>query len=77
LIPRHTVPRPESNIIVTDHMGRVEEWDCIHCVHCSMVMKVGPGAGKRGFCMNCMGPLCGKTSCLTTCTPIDKVIYGD
>ena len=77
LLPKLTVPRPKSNIIITHGSGRVDEFDCVSCVHCGKVMKIEAGSGKeRGFCMSCMGPTCGKDGCEKTCTPMERTLYG-
>ena len=47
--------------------------DTLQCVHCQAHWVPMKGSGiVRGFCMNCMGPVCGKKC--ATCTPIKKRI---
>ena len=65
-----TVLRPKSNIIITGD-GRVEEYDCIHCVHCQSVMRVGTDR-NQSWCNKCMGPTCHKIGCCTMCVPLEK-----
>lgn len=78
LIPKLTVPSPKSNIIIAHEMGKVDEWDCVQCVHCTGAIKIEAGSGKkRGFCMKCMGPTCGQPDCESGCRPAKKLIYGD
>jgi hypothetical protein len=77
LIPRHTVLRPKSNIIITNEFGPPDELDCVQCVHCTGAIKIVAGSGKkRGFCMKCMGPTCGQPDCENGCRPAAKLIYG-
>lgn len=43
------------------------------CVHCGMHWVPQTGSGiRRGFCIKCMGPLCGKWECLRRCIPFEK-----
>ncbi len=67
---RVTVLRPQSNIIINDD-GRILEYDCVHCVHCQMVMRVGSNREQR-WCNKCMGPTCHKPGCITMCVPLEK-----
>lgn len=40
------------------------EYRGLQCVHCGMHWLVVPGSGiRRGWCMNCNGPECGKDEC--------------
>jgi len=35
--------------------------DTLMCIHCQQHWEVMPGSGRRrGYCMNCNGPTCGK-----------------
>ena len=73
---RATVVRPQSNIIIANEFGRPEEYDCVHCCHCGLVMKVEPGSGKeRGFCMRCMKVTCGQHKC-DACVPYEMQVFG-
>lgn len=46
--------------------------ETLQCKHCNMHWQVIKGSGKRrGFCIRCMGPTCGKPSC-DTCIPFEK-----
>ena len=69
-VKRKTVLRPHSNIIITED-GRVGEYDCVHCVHCQMVMRVGEHRDQV-FCYQCMGPVCHKLTCRSSCVPINQ-----
>lgn len=45
--------------------------DTIQCVHCAKHWVPQPGSGiRRGFCMKCMGPVCG-VQC-ERCYPFEK-----
>lgn len=44
-------------------------WQCVHC-NAQFVVQRGSGT-KRGFCMKCMGPLCGKEECFE-CLPFEN-----
>lgn len=45
--------------------GETEEGETRQCVHCQDTWVYRPGSGaRRGFCMKCMGILCGKPECL-------------
>ena len=72
---RVTVLRPQSNIIISDD-GTVTEFDCVHCVHCQMVMRVGENRDQC-FCYKCMGPTCHKMGCRTACIPLEKRLLGE
>ena len=51
--------------------GHTKEFETRQCVHCSGHWVVVHGSGnKRGFCMKCMGPLCGKEACFR-CVPFE------
>ena len=53
----------------------IEEYSTLMCVHCQFHMRVRIGSGKdRGFCMRCMGVLCGKKRCLEHCEPFARAI---
>jgi hypothetical protein len=44
--------------------GMVEVRDLVQCIHCSYTWIWEPGSGKvRGYCTNCMGPVCGHRAC--------------
>lgn len=46
--------------------------ETLQCVHCSYTWAVQVGSGiKRGWCLDCKGPLCGKKNCLEACTPFE------
>jgi hypothetical protein len=45
---------------------------CVQCVHCGGHYIPRPGSGiKRGYCLNCQGPLCGGPRC-RECIPFQK-----
>ena len=51
------------------------EGDTAMCAHCQKHWRIRPGSGmKRGFCMNCNGPTCGKKHCEEHCVPFEKAI---
>lgn len=60
--------------MVTGPLG-VVEGETVMCVHCQRHWKVEPGSGRRrGYCLNCNGPTCGKQACETSCVPFEKAI---
>ena len=69
-IKKKTVLHAHSNIIITGD-GRIQEFDCVHCVHCQMVMRVGENKDQN-FCFTCMGPVCPKQRCQCGCVPVEK-----
>ena len=72
---KHSVRRPKGYILVTGPVGVEDEGETLQCVHCGMHWRVRPGSGtKRGFCLNCNGPTCGKRPCETKCVPAEKMI---
>ena len=47
--------------------------DTLQCIHCQAHWQFVPGSGrKRGYCMNCGGPTCGKKDCETNCEHWEK-----
>lgn len=51
----------------------------VQCVHCQGIFEYQPGSGKtRGFCHNCMGPVCGKrcARCVNWEQKLDNVEAG-
>lgn len=65
LIPKYGVLRPHATGILSDPEACHEiQMDILRCVHCQRSWTVRPGSGKtRGFCLKCMGPLCGHQAC--------------
>ena len=62
----------KGHAIVTSLDGHTREYDTLQCVHCGGHWVVQPGSGKkRGFCLKCTGPLCGKKRCFR-CVPFEK-----
>lgn len=71
-MPQHASMRPSGLIIVDDPERGVTEVDTLQCCHCGGHFPVQPGSGKRrGFCIRCMGPLCGAEAC-GVCVPAEK-----
>lgn len=53
--------------------GKPIEADTLQCRHCGRHWIVKPGSGaKRGWCLKCSGPLCGRRDCMTECLPFEK-----
>lgn len=71
--PSHSVLRPHGVIIITDPaLNREIHMDAMSCVHCQELWVVVPGSGKtRGFCLKCMGPICGE-KCAECTGPWEK-----
>ena len=68
---RATARNPHGNASWVHPGGSVEK-DTLQCVHCACHWNVEPGSGKkRGWCILCMGPHCGREAC-RTCTPFEK-----
>ena len=61
--------KPSGAVIVNgQHLA-----DTLKCEHCRYTWIPIKGSGKkRGFCMKCMGVLCGKKECLIECLPYIK-----
>ena len=52
--------------------GGIQEFDTVQCCHCGAHFHVIPGSGRRrGFCLHCMKPTCGRPEC-NVCMPIEK-----
>ena len=67
----NTKLRPAGTLTILGASGETTESDLLQCVHCGGHFTLNPGSGKtRGFCMNCNGPVCGK-SC-EKCVPIEQ-----
>jgi len=63
------VSQPDGFILAADGTTVA---DTLQCVHCNNHFVVTKGSGRRrGFCRNCMGPLCGEKACFT-CVPYEK-----
>jgi len=63
--------------IITDPYASipVQESDTYNCAHCQFAVHVHFGSGtKRGYCMMCNSPLCGREACNKECTPFMKRI---
>ena len=65
----HGVLHPHGEVEWADRESdRKVVRDCLQCSHCQFTWHVVPGSGrKRGWCMNCNGPTCGKLRCERTC----------
>lgn len=49
--------------------------DAIQCIHCGFTWVLQLNSGReRGWCMNCLGPTCGKERCETVCQHIEAFI---
>jgi hypothetical protein len=71
----NTVRRPHGVLYAVHFDGSLEERDILVCRHCAYTWAVIPGSGKqRGWCRLCSGPLCGKTPCMTSCVPYERMI---
>ena len=71
---RESVRKPHGNFIITDPNSPTIEGDTLQCCHCGMHWIQIKGSGiKRGFCMNCMQPTCGKPEC-SVCLPHEKLL---
>jgi len=72
---KHSVRRPAGYFIATGPAGTEDEGETLSCVHCQMHWRVEPGSGrKRGFCLRCNGPTCGKETCESGCVPFEKAL---
>lgn len=61
------VRRPSGHILI----GGTVVADTLQCVHCGTHWIPQAGSGiERGFCMNCMGPVCGRKC--AACVPMEK-----
>ena len=48
--------------------------ESVQCVHCGAHITIEPGSGReRGFCMNCMGVVCGHQNCWE-CVPEELML---
>lgn len=55
--------RPAGYFQVSGENG-VQRGETMQCKHCSAHFPITPGSGKRrGWCMGCNGPTCGKANC--------------
>jgi hypothetical protein len=64
---------PRAAGLVTVFGDKTEELPTLRCVHCGGHWTVRPGSGRvRGFCQNCMGPVCGP-GC-AACVPVDLML---
>lgn len=61
---------PRAAGLVTVFGDTVSEVPTLRCVHCGGHWMIRPGSGiTRGFCQNCMGPVCGP-GC-ADCVPVE------
>ena len=72
---QNSVRKPKGYIEINDPDGPGERGETLMCVHCQhhWIVRAGSGA-KRGFCLSCNGPTCGKRVCETRCLPFEKRI---
>lgn len=69
----HTVRRPHGVLLAVHWDGTQEERDILTCAHCQYTWMVEPGSGKkRGWCLKCQGPICGKARCMAECEPFER-----
>jgi len=75
---KHTVAKPHGEVHITPLDGgpsRVA--DTLQCQHCMKHWVVVPGSGRRrGWCLRCNGPLCGKPECMQNCVPFMAKVEG-
>jgi hypothetical protein len=70
-----TASRPNGYITIDDPQSGRTEFDTLQCAHCGAHWRIEPGSGRvRGFCLKCMGPLCGRRHCMDRCYPMEKQI---
>jgi len=66
-----TARKSDGYAVLTSESG-MQEFDTLQCCHCGAHWHVVPGSGRRrGFCMHCMRPTCGRPEC-NVCVPIEK-----
>lgn len=73
----HTARRVKGHYEISGPLlpDQMPEGDTLMCVHCQCHWAIRPGSGtKRGFCLRCNGPTCGKQDCETRCIPFEKAI---
>jgi hypothetical protein len=71
----HTTRKPKGYFTITGPMGMEDEGETLMCVHCQMHWQVKPGSGtKRGYCMRCNGPTCGRRPCEKRCVPFERAL---
>jgi hypothetical protein len=70
---RHSSPKAAGIVVATSFDGRDTQRDTLQCVHCGGHWVVVPGSRrKRGWCIHCQGPHCGKPDCASRCLPLEK-----
>jgi len=67
--------KPSGFLTTIDNKVIGETRQCAHCQRTWVYMK-GSGA-KRGFCMKCMGLLCGSEECFKGCAPFSEIVVAD
>jgi hypothetical protein len=66
--------KPAGYVQTTDASGKKIERELRQCCHCQYTWIYRPGSGsKRGFCLKCMGLLCGRKACFDNCSPFHDV----
>ncbi len=74
-VQEHTTRKPKGYFSIVGPLGMEDEGETLMCVHCQMHWRVKPGSGtKRGYCMRCNGPTCGKKPCEKRCVPFEKAL---
>lgn len=72
---QYTVRRPSGHAWLSTPEDALSERDTLSCVHCQMTWEIAPGSGRRrGFCLRCNGPTCGKFACETECVPFERAL---
>jgi hypothetical protein len=71
---QHTARKPNGYVEAFSPDGKKFEADTLQCCHCGGHFIVRPGSGtKRGWCLKCNKPTCGKPEC-DKCVPTEKQI---
>lgn len=70
--------KPAGHVVTYDDCGKKIERELRQCCHCQYTWIYEPGSGiKRGFCLKCMGLLCGRQECFNNCAPFFDVRMQD
>lgn len=78
ILIEHNHSKCNGDIIITGADGNIVlEAPTMKCCHCEDMFVVIKGSKrKRGFCMKCMSPTCGKEQC-DICTPLEVTLGYD
>jgi hypothetical protein len=65
--------QPRGYLVVTSEAGVEREADTVHCVHCTAVVPVGPGASLHasGWCGRCADVVCARCAAAGRCVPFE------